>query len=237
MDNRKLIIVFGGSGDVGQAIIRNLNNLPNHNFGIVSTFSKEGLCSQTVEQVRYNVSNQNDELKKYFGTKNISHVFFCIGIASKSYLIDMSLEEIQKFISINALSFLNIYKSLFETFRKNKTRFIVISSTAAANNRAKYGAYSASKAILESLVKTLAKEEEQYGVTFNILQPSVIDSKLARQTVNMSGYKDFDDYVTNKLNNKILNLDQIAKVAVDYALNEKYSIVNGATINDFGAFL
>lgn len=235
MDSKKIIVVFGGSGDVGQAIIKNLKVVLKDNFSIVSTFhNNKAPYSFGIKQIMYDASSQNNELMKYLSTKNLSHVFFCIGTVCKNNLINTSEEEINHFINVNALSFLNIYKSLFETCRQNKTKFIVISSTAAVHNRATYGTYSASKSILESLVKTLAKEEEHYGVTFNILQPSVIDSKLARQTVNRKEYENFDDYVTSKLNNKILKLDQVAKIAVDYALNEKYDKINGAIINDFG---
>jgi len=229
-----MIAIFGGSGDVGQAIIKKIKTTLKNKCSIISTFRKNKIISsQEVEQIRYDVTGQNNELMDYLNTKNLSHVFFCIGIASKNNLINTSEEEILHLINVNALSFLNIYKSLFETCRQNKTRFIIISSTAAVNNRATYGAYSASKAMLESLVKTLAKEEERYGVTFNILQPSMIDSKLARRTVDALGYKNFNDYVVNKLNSKILKLSQVAKVAVDYALNEKYSEMNGKTVNDF----
>lgn len=237
MGDRKIIVVFGGSGDVGQEIIKNLllRKCLKDEFDIVSTYHKNKIkCLPNVVQLKYDANTSNKKLLKCLHTQNLSHIFFCVGIAAKNNLVDTSKSEINDLINVNALSFLRLYKSLFETFRKNKTRFIVVSSASVINNRSTYGAYSASKAILESLVRTLINEEKQYGVTFNILQPSMIDSKLARQTASINGYKDFDDYIINGLNNNILKLEQVAKVAVDYALNKEYNKINGAVLNNFG---
>ena len=236
MDNKRTIVIFGGSGDLGQAIIKNLLLRKDliREFNIISTYCKNKVrYLQNIKQLRYDVNTPNNKLLEYLSVQNLSHIFFCIGVATRNNLVDTSRNEISNLIDTNALSFLYLYKYLFEAFRKNKTRFIVVSSASAVNNRATYGSYSASKAVLESLVRTLINEEKQYGVTFNILQPSIIDSKLARQTVSIKGYKDFDDYVVNGINNNILKLDSVARTAVNYALDKKYRKVTGAILNDF----
>jgi NAD(P)-dependent dehydrogenase (short-subunit alcohol dehydrogenase family) len=60
---------------------------------------------------------------------------------------------------------------------------IFVSSIATAMLPATGGAYGASKAALEALAFTLAKEERQHGVRVNVVAPGLIDTDMGRAAV------------------------------------------------------
>jgi NAD(P)-dependent dehydrogenase (short-subunit alcohol dehydrogenase family) len=66
--------------------------------------------------------------------------------------------------------------------RKSGTgRAIFVTSRAAETARAYWGAYAASKAALETLVKIYAAEVERFGVKVNLLDPGPVRSKMRAQ--------------------------------------------------------
>lgn len=121
---------------------------------------------------------------------------FCIGVrSSKKIVINTDYDEFNRLININAISFLRIYKKLYQNLRKNNANVLVVSSSASLDNKKTNGAYSTSKACLDSISETLKKEKTEYGVTINVIHPSLFDSKLAHEIVEIKGYDDFDKYV------------------------------------------
>jgi NAD(P)-dependent dehydrogenase (short-subunit alcohol dehydrogenase family) len=66
--------------------------------------------------------------------------------------------------------------------RKAKAgRIVVISSRQAEEPGAKVGAYSASKAAVVSLVKTVALENKDAGITANVILPGTMDTPANRR--------------------------------------------------------
>jgi NAD(P)-dependent dehydrogenase (short-subunit alcohol dehydrogenase family) len=60
-------------------------------------------------------------------------------------------------------------------------RIIAIGSRAAEDPGPKVGAYSASKAALVSLIRTVALENKQAGVTANLILPGTMDTPANRR--------------------------------------------------------
>ena len=60
-------------------------------------------------------------------------------------------------------------------------RAVFVTSRAAETARAYWGAYAASKAALETLVKIYAAEVERFGVKVNLLDPGPVRSKMRTQ--------------------------------------------------------
>jgi NAD(P)-dependent dehydrogenase (short-subunit alcohol dehydrogenase family) len=62
-------------------------------------------------------------------------------------------------------------------------RIIAIGSRAAESPGAGVGAYSASKAALVSLIRTVAVENKDWGITANVILPGTIDTPANRQAM------------------------------------------------------
>jgi NAD(P)-dependent dehydrogenase (short-subunit alcohol dehydrogenase family) len=64
--------------------------------------------------------------------------------------------------------------------KAGKGRIVAVGSRAAVEPMANFAAYSVSKAALVTLVKTVALEVKDSGITANIVLPSVIDTPANR---------------------------------------------------------
>lgn len=225
---KKYCIVVGGSGDVGKCVVGMLHSQKKHH--IISTYFKNyNLDAPTdVLQIRFNAKNIDKRWLEIGEKYPIAYLVFLVGVrSSKQTIVDTSLQEWENLIEINALSFLKLFKMLSNNLRENHARIIVVSSSAVVDNKAESGPYSASKLLLESIVCTLSKEEEKYGIGFNIIAPSLIDSRLARELVAIKGYKSYEEYVNIVLKGKILSIESVARKIVDIINLDAKSFNNG----------
>ncbi|MEY8193774.1 MAG: SDR family oxidoreductase, partial [Cycloclasticus sp.] len=81
----------------------------------------------------------------------------------------------QKLIALNFTSNLNCTSSALEVMLKNKTKgaIVSLSSDASRQGEPKEAVYGALKAGVNSLMKTLAKENGRYGIRCNTVCPGV----------------------------------------------------------------
>lgn len=206
--NEKNAIVFGGSGDLGLAFCKLFEN---EGYKVYSSYRNNKIIESKYEQFKFDAMASNDKLYDNLNKKNIDCLVFCVGTrSSKKYVVDTDIEEYEKLLKINALSFLEIYKNLAENLRKNKAKILVVSSSASLENKKTNGAYSSSKACLDSIVETLKKEEQKFGINIKLIHPTLFDSKLAREIVEIKGYNNFNKYVDEQLNGNIKNPQDIA---------------------------
>lgn len=214
--NDKNAVVFGGSGSLGNEYVEMLYD---NGYSVYSTYNKTKPNNIKAKQLKYDALEENEDFFDIISKVDIKILVFCIGTkSSKKYVVDTDYEEFNKLININANSFLRIYKRLSETLRKNNAKVLVVSSSASLENKKTNGAYSASKAYLDSIVETLKKEEVEYGVIINIIHPSLFDSRLAHEIVKMKGYDNFDKYVEEVLSGNIKTAKEIAEDSKKYIL-------------------
>jgi NAD(P)-dependent dehydrogenase (short-subunit alcohol dehydrogenase family) len=90
----------------------------------------------------------------------------------------------QRMFDMNLNSAFHILRAVLPHMRKEKAgRVIAIGSRAAADPGASVGAYSASKAALVSLIRTVALENKDAGITANVLLPGTIDTPANRKAM------------------------------------------------------
>jgi NAD(P)-dependent dehydrogenase (short-subunit alcohol dehydrogenase family) len=100
-------------------------------------------------------------------------------------------------------------------------RIVAVGSRAATEPLPNYAAYSVSKAALVALVKNVAAENKDLGITANVVLPSTIDTPLNRQAMPKS---DFSRWVKP---------ESIAKTLV-WLASEGAGDVSGAVIPTYG---
>lgn len=77
-----------------------------------------------------------------------------------------------------------LLRAVLPAMRKTgKGRIIAIASRAAVEPAAGIGAYSASKAAMVSLVRTVALENKDVGITANVLLPGTMDTPANRKAI------------------------------------------------------
>ena len=119
-----------------------------------------------------------DEIIKRHGP--ILHVINNAGIMIAEQLEALSLDRLQNAININAMGPLFIIKKLLPEMKKNHFgRIINITSGAPLNCFPGYGAYNASKALLNALTVTLAKEVDEHNIKVNLMSPGPVKTEMA----------------------------------------------------------
>src|SRR5437588_8917540 len=88
----------------------------------------------------------------------------------------------QRMFDANLNSAFHILRAVIPEMRKaGGGRIITIGSRAAEDPGPKVGAYSASKAALVSLMKTVARENNDAGITANVILPGTMDTPANRK--------------------------------------------------------
>ncbi|HZZ14514.1 MAG TPA: SDR family NAD(P)-dependent oxidoreductase [Candidatus Sulfotelmatobacter sp.] len=88
----------------------------------------------------------------------------------------------QRMFDANLNSTFHILRAVIPEMRKaGGGRIVAIASRAAEDPGPKVGAYSASKAALVSLIKTVALENKDAGITANVILPGTMDTPANRK--------------------------------------------------------
>jgi NAD(P)-dependent dehydrogenase (short-subunit alcohol dehydrogenase family) len=90
----------------------------------------------------------------------------------------------RRMFEMNVDSAFHILRAVMPHMQKaGNGRIIAIGSRAAESPGAGVGAYSASKAALVSLIRTVAVENKDWGITANVILPGTIDTPANRQAM------------------------------------------------------
>ncbi|KAM7250102.1 hypothetical protein ACFE04_021985 [Oxalis oulophora] len=103
------------------------------------------------------------------------------GVLDPKYnsIADTSLEDFDRVFSVNTRgSFLCCKEAANRLKKGGGGRIIMMSSSLVAASRPNKGAYSASKAAVEAMVKILAKELKGTGITANCVAPGPIATEM-----------------------------------------------------------
>jgi NAD(P)-dependent dehydrogenase (short-subunit alcohol dehydrogenase family) len=74
---------------------------------------------------------------------------------------------------------------------------VMVSSFSAQALRVRMGAYSVSKAGMEAIAYTLAKEEREHGIRVNIVAPGLVDTDMGDGFLSSVGQTDKEAYAQN----------------------------------------
>ena len=131
-------------------------------------------------------------------------------------------ETWEQMLGLNLRSAYSMFRAVLPGMLKaGKGRIVAVGSRAALEPMANFAAYSVSKAAVVALVKTVALEVKDSGVTANVILPSVIDTPVNRAAMPSA---DASKWVTPA---------SIASVLV-WLVSDAARDVNGAAIPIYG---
>ena len=106
------------------------------------------------------------------------------GFAGGTSVADIDDATFRRMFEMNVDSTFHILRAVLPHMQKaGAGRIIAIGSRAAENPGAGVGAYSASKAALVSLIRTVAVENKDSGITANVILPGTIDTPVNRKAM------------------------------------------------------
>ena len=111
------------------------------------------------------------------------------GFAGGQSIAEMDDATFQRMVDINLNSVFHIVRAALPPLRKTgQGRIVAIGSRAAVDPGPNVGAYSASKAAMVSLMKTVALENKDAGLTANVILPGTMDTPANRQAMPNSDF-------------------------------------------------
>jgi len=106
------------------------------------------------------------------------------GFASGQSIVDTDDTTFQRMLDLNLTCVFHILRAAVPSLRKTGNgRVIAIGSRAALEPGAGAGAYSASKAAMVSLIRTVALENKDAGLTANTILPGTMDTPANRRAI------------------------------------------------------
>ncbi|KAL5563901.1 hypothetical protein UlMin_033648 [Ulmus minor] len=195
LQDRTAIVIGAASRGIGRAIALHLASLGAKL--VVSDMSNSDQLDLLVSEinnnshggaiaVRANISDPSEVKSLFDAAENFfnsqSHILVnAAGVADSKYptIATTTLQDFDHIFSVNARgAFLCCREAANRLKRGGGGRIILISSSQVGGLKPGYGAYTASKAAVEAMVKILAKELKGTGITANCVAPGPIATRM-----------------------------------------------------------
>lgn len=233
----KTALITGASGSIGYAILKKLISEGWHIIAQrlneqndLKLENTEWIYSDLSTEKGINFFTQNIEF--VFKDKNIDLFIHCAGLQIKGE--KLSVIECLKMSMINLIAPYRICETIV-SFMNNTGNIILISSICADKATKDAEFYGASKAGLNSLVKSLAYKYGQLGIRLNGIEPNIIKSK---QTEEVFKSQDFYSKIANQNPfNRLGTVHDIADLSMLLIKDEARWVTGQIIIADGGSFL
>tara|TARA_B100001093_G_C26723947_1_gene969089 strand:- start:210 stop:947 length:738 start_codon:yes stop_codon:yes gene_type:complete len=231
----KNIIVTGASGGIGNSIIDKLTKAGANILASGTKIEKlEELKNKNknIKILKFDIS-QRDKIEEFIetATLNLGGSLDCLvnnaGITQDNLAIRMSLEEWQKVIDINLTSTFLMSKFAIKKMLKNKSGKIVnITSVVGHTGNLGQVNYTASKAGIIAMSKSLAIEYAKKNININCISPGFIKTAMTDKIDDK-----FKEIIISKIpSGRLGEADDIANAVLFLSSNQS-SYINGETLH------
>ena len=229
-------IVTGGAQGIGGAVAKKLASngarlaIWDLDFDL-ATKKATALGSRSIA-IEVDVSNWHSVQNAYAETFNkfgrVDILVHSAGIAgSNAPVADYSVEEFRQIIDINLMGTFHVNKVVVEDMRsQNYGRIVNISSIAGKEGNPNASAYSASKAGVIGLTKSLGKELADVNVAVNCVTPAAARTRIFDQMK-----QEHIDYMLSKIpRNRFLEVEEAASM-ICWLVSAENSFTTGAVFD------
>lgn len=228
--NGKVVLVTGANGGLGTYVTQAFLDAGAAVAGTSRKIQPSEFAGPKFIAISANISSYegakqvvDDVLSRFKRLDVLTHTVG--GFAGGSSIPDTDDATFSRMLEMNLYSTFHTLRAAIPALRQSGSgRIIAIGSRAALEPGAGVGAYSASKAAMVSLIRTAALENQDAGVTANVILPGTIDTPANRQAMPKA---DFSQWVQPS---------NIASLAV-WLSSDAAKDVNGAVIPVYGADL
>ena len=231
----KNIIVTGASGGIGNAIIKTLNEAGANILASGTRIEKlEELKNnfKKIKILKFDIS-QSDKIEEFIENAtselggSLDGIVNNAGITQDNLAIRMSLDEWQKVININLTSTFLMSKFAIKKMLKNKSGKIVnITSVVGHTGNLGQANYTASKAGIVAMSKSLAIEYAKKNINVNCISPGFIQTAMTDKIDDK-----FKEVIISKIPSARLGKPDDIANAVLFLSSDQSSYINGETIH------
>lgn len=212
------VLIIGGSSGIGAACARRLSAEGRTVILVARDIEKLRLLAETLpSQALYLSYDLNDleGIKSIFtfcnqNSKRLDGMIYCAGKDSACPVKASRPALMEEIMRVNCFAFLEAAKHFYsKRYSNDYAKIVAISSSASQSCDKGMGMYSASKAALNALVKTMAKEFTRRGILVNAILPAGVMTQMAAEKIQiMSGGGPIDvDLEVQRLNENPIPLN------------------------------
>ena len=232
---KKNIIVTGASGGIGNAIIKKL-------YETGANILASGTRIEKLEELKKNFENikilkfdisQSDKIEEFIENAtselggSLDGIVNNAGITQDNLAIRMNLEEWQKVININLTSTFLMSKFAIKKMLKNKSGKIVnITSVVGHTGNLGQAKYTASKAGIVAMSKSLAIEYAKKNININCISPGFIKTAMTDKIDEK-----FKEVIISKIPSARLGEPDDIANAVLFLSSDQSNYINGETLH------
>ena len=229
------IIVTGATGGIGNSIIKKLYDA---GANILATGTKNEKLEelkkkfQNIQTIKFDIS-QTENLENFIddATKKLEGKLDCLvnnaGVTQDNLAIRMSIEEWKKVIDINLTSTFLISKFAIKKMLKNKKgKIINITSVVGHTGNLGQSNYTASKAGIVAMSKSLAIEYAKKNININCISPGFIKTAMTDKIDEK-----FKEVIISKIPSARLGEPEVVANAVIFLATSHSDYINGETLH------
>ena len=232
---KKNIIVTGASGGIGNAIIKKLSESGANILASGTRIEKLEELKKNFENIKilkFDIS-QNEKIEEFIENATIElggsldGLVNNAGITQDNLAIRMSLEEWQKVININLTSTFLMSKFAIKKMLKNKSgKIINITSVVGHTGNLGQANYTASKAGIVAMSKSLAIEYAKKNINVNCISPGFIQTAMTDKIDEK-----FKEIIISKIPSARLGEPDDIANAVLFLSSDQSDYINGETLH------
>lgn len=234
--NGKNVLVTGGSGGIGGEIVKNLHTL---GANLMISGSNEQKLKKYADQfspslkffvadlkIISNVENLADKTLESFNYK-IDILINNAGITRDNLILRMKESEWNEVINVNLNSTFFLTKKILKNMIKNRYgRIINISSVVGSSGNLGQSNYSASKAGIEGMSKSMALEVASRNITVNCVAPGFIETEMTEALLAKNG-----DVLKKNIPMGRVGLPNEVANLVSFLASDQAAYITGQTIH------
>ena len=231
----KNFIVTGASGGIGNCIVKSLNDYGANILASGTRLEKlEELKSKfnNVKILQFDIS-QSDKIEEFIeeATTQLGGSLNCLvnnaGITQDNLAIRMSFEEWKKVIDINLTSTFLLSKFAIKKMLKNKSgKIINVTSVVGHTGNLGQANYTASKAGVVAMSKSLAIEYAKKNININCISPGFIKTAMTDKIDEK-----FKELIVSKIPSARLGEPEDIANAVLFLASNHSNYINGETLH------
>jgi 3-oxoacyl-[acyl-carrier protein] reductase len=231
----KNIIVTGASGGIGNSIVNKLNEVGANILATGTRIEKlEELKNRfnKIKILKFDIT-QSDKIEEFIdkATDNLGGSLDCLinnaGITHDNLAIRMNIDEWRRVIDINLTSTFLMSKFAIKKMLKNKSGKIVnVTSVVGHTGNLGQANYTASKAGIVAMSKSLALEYAKKNINVNCISPGFIKTAMTEKIDEK-----FRETIISKIPSSRLGEPEDIANAVLFLTSNQSDYINGETLH------
>jgi acetoacetyl-CoA reductase len=240
MQNNNVVLITGGTGDIGTAVAKQLDSTYRHVIALDLISSEEGRLwkQDLIERDCKNISFRHMDVTDFdqchdvissiirdYGS--VDALINNAGITRDAVFTKMTKQQWDEVLRVNLDGMFNVTRQVVESMKAQESgRIVNVSSVNAQKGQFSQVNYAASKAGVYGFTKSLAQELMIKNITVNSISPGYVNTRL------MQGIRpDILDGIINLIPAKRLAEPQEIAWAIEFLISEKSRYMTGANLS------